>query len=186
VDHQYKQHPSITGRLVDGQFTPAPESLDADVTVWLALPPGADDVQVWEGLAARKALGNDRVEVLAVPLFAYDVNYGDELSVVASAEGPLVATGVTKDRGNYTFRVWLPASALDGAAQEVANDFGLRGCLIERYSERLIGLSCGPSEAQAVADALYADEERGRFIYETGRQRASCSAWVSKVELKTR
>jgi hypothetical protein len=65
-------------------------------------------VQVWEGLAARKALGNDRVEVLAVPLFAYDV-------------------------------------------------------------ERLIGLSCGPSEAQAVADALYADEERAVSSMRQGR-----------------
>jgi hypothetical protein len=29
--------------------------------------------------------------------------------------------------------------------------------------ERLIGISCGPSEAQAVADALYADEREGPF-----------------------
>jgi hypothetical protein len=65
------------------------------------------------------------VEVRAVPLFAYDVNQGDELSVVASPEETLVATGVTKDNGNYTFRSWLPASATDSAAQEVVlMDYG--------------------------------------------------------------
>jgi len=171
VDHQYKEHPSPTGRLVDGQLVPVPGSVSADATVWLALPAESDDVQVWEGLAAHRGASDNRVEVRAVPFFAYDVNYGDELSVVASAEGPLVATGITKDSGNYTFRVWLPASTTDSAVQELANEFGPLGCLIEPYSTKLIGLSCGPDEAQAVADALQAGEESGRFLYETGRQR---------------
>jgi len=106
-----------------------------------------------------------------VPLFVYDVNYGDELAVVASAEGPLVATGVSKGAGNYTFRVWLPGSATDRAMQHVVDEFGARGCLLEPYSDRLIGLSCGPGEAQVMADALHAGEASGRFLYETGRQR---------------
>lgn len=171
MDHQYKRHPSATGRLIDGQLLAAPESTDADVTVWLALPLESVDVQVWEGLAARRGSKADRVEVRAVPVFAYDVNYGDELSVVASAEGPLVATGVTKDNGNHTFRIWLPEAATDSLSQEVVNEFGRRGCLIESYSYRLIGLSCAPRDAQAVADALQAGENSGCFIYETGRQR---------------
>jgi len=49
-------------RLVDGRFVPAPKSLAADVTVWLALPPESVDVQVWEGLAARTGAGGNRVE----------------------------------------------------------------------------------------------------------------------------
>jgi Domain of unknown function (DUF4265) len=81
--------------------------------------------------------------------------------------------GVTRDSGNYTFRIWLPASATAGAVQEVVREFGRLGCLIEPYSTRLIGLSSGPREAQAVADALQAGEESGRFLYETGRQRTS-------------
>ena len=84
-----------------------------------------------------------------------------------------MATGIAKDSGNYTFRVWLPASATDSGVQEVANEFGPLGCLIEPYGTRLIGLSSGPAEAQAVADALHAGEESGRFLYETGRQRTS-------------
>ena len=171
--HQYKEHPSPTGRFVDGQLVPVPGSVSADATVWLALPAESAGVQVWEGLAAHRGTGDNGVEVRAVPLFAYDVNYGDELSVVASAEGSLVATGVTRDSGNYTFRIWLPASATAGAVQEVVREFGPVGCLIEPYGTRLIGLSSGPGEAQAVADALHAGEESGRFLYETGRQRTS-------------
>ena len=147
--------------------------MSADATVWLALASEAGDLQVWQDLAAHTGTGDNGVEVRAVPLFAYDVNQGNELSVVASPEGTLVATGVTKDNGNYTFRSWLPASATDSAAQEVVREFGPLGCLIEPYSTRLIGLSSGPGEAQAVADALHAGEGSGRFLYETGRQRTS-------------
>jgi Domain of unknown function (DUF4265) len=115
----------------------------------------------------------DRVKLRAVPLFAYDVNYGDEISVVTSAEGPIVATGITKDAGNYTFRVWMREDTGDTAVGDVVAQFGALGCLIEGYSDRLIGLSCSPENAQYVADALEVAEQEGRFAYETGRQRTS-------------
>lgn len=166
VERQYKEHPAATGWFVGGRLVPLPGALDADTTVWLALPVEAGRVQVWEGLAALR-MGEDRVEIRAVPVFAYDLNYGDEVSVVASAEGPLVATGIVKDGGNYTFRVWFP----EGALQAVVAEFGALGCLVESYSARLVGLSCGAGEAQMMADALQAGEAAGRFLYETGRQR---------------
>ena len=49
--------------------------------------------QACEGLRAAHREGDDRAQIRAVPLFAHDVNFGDEVSVVPSAEGPLVATG---------------------------------------------------------------------------------------------
>jgi hypothetical protein len=101
------------------------------------------------------------------------VNYGDEISVVTSAEGSLVATGITKDAGNYTFRVWMREDAGDAAFLDVATHFGTLGCLIEGYSNRLIGLSCSSENAQHVADALEVAEQEGSFTYETGRQRTS-------------
>ena len=36
---------------------------------------------------------------------------GDEISVVTSAEGSLVGTGITKDAGNHTFRAWMREDA---------------------------------------------------------------------------
>jgi hypothetical protein len=173
VAHQYKQHPSPTGHLIDGQLVPVPESVAATETVWFALPSEAEEIQVWEGLAAEATEAKDRVKLRAVPLFAYDVNYGDEISVVASAEGPLVATGITKDAGNYTFRAWMREDAGDAALRDVVTVFGALGCLIEGYSDRLIGLSCSPENAQHVADALEGAEQEGRFTYETGRQPTS-------------
>ncbi|WP_371405586.1 DUF4265 domain-containing protein [Kribbella sp. NBC_00662] len=170
MDHQYKEHPAPTGRLVDGQLVPVPESVSAGATVWLALPTESGEVQLWEGLAAHRLTSGDTVEVRAVPLFAYDVNYGDELSVVVSADGTLVGTGIVKDAGNHTFRLWFPSSADGDGIRSVVEEFGPLGCLIESYSTRLIGLSAGPSEAQVVADALQAGQTNGRFIYETGRQ----------------
>lgn len=171
--HQYKQHPSPTGHLIDAQLVPVPESVAATETVWLALPIETDEVQVWEGLAAETTEAKDRVILRAVPLFAFDVNYGDELSVVTSAEGPLVATGITTDGGNYTFRVAIPEDAGDAAFRDVVAQFGALGCFIEGYSGTLIGLSCCADNAQRVADALKVAEREGRFIYETGRQRTS-------------
>jgi len=173
VAHQYKQHPSPTGHLIDGQLVPVSESVAATETVWFALPSEAEEVQVWEGLAAETTEVKDRVKLRAVPLFAYDVNYGDEIAVVASAEGPLVATGITRDAGNYTFRAWMREDAGDAALRDVVTVVGALGCLIEGYSARLIGLSCSPENAQRVADTLAVAEQEGRLTYETGRQPTS-------------
>lgn len=137
---RYKQHQSPTGHLIAGQLVPVPESVAATETVWLVLPIATRfrlklrKDRVWEGLAAETTEAKDRVKLRAVPLFAYDVNYGDELSVVTSAEGSLVATGITKDAGNYTFRVWTHENAGGDAFRDVVTRFGALGCLIEGYS----------------------------------------------------
>ena len=75
-------------------------------------------------MAAETTEAEDRVRLRAVPMFAYDVNYGDEISVVTSAKGPIVATGVTKNSGNYTFRVWVREDAEDAALRDVVTQFG--------------------------------------------------------------
>ncbi|MFI5693506.1 DUF4265 domain-containing protein [Kribbella sp. NPDC051586] len=170
MDHQYKEHPTVTCSLVVGQLVPVPDSLEADVTVWLGLPEHGESGQIWEGLVAKRLAGQDRVEIRAIPMFAYDLNYGDEVAVVASAEGSLVATGISKDSRNYTFRIWLEHGDSDQIRQ-ILTEFGGMGCLVEAYSAKLMALSCPPDAAQAVADALQSGELEGRFVYESGRQR---------------
>ena len=86
MTHEYKQHPP-TGQLIDGQLVQVPESVAATETVWFALPIEAEQAQVWEGLAAEVTESKSQVKLRAIPVFAYDVNYGDEISVVTSAEG---------------------------------------------------------------------------------------------------
>jgi hypothetical protein len=84
-----------------------------------------------------------------------------------------VATGITKDAGNYTFRVWMPEHAEDAALRDAVTVFGELGCLIEGYSDQLVGISCSRENALQVFAALKTAEQEGRFIYETGRQLTS-------------
>jgi len=48
-----------------------------------------------------------------------------------------------------------------------------RGCFIEEYSHRLIGLSCSPGNTQHVANALEVAKQEDCLTYETRRQRTS-------------
>ncbi|MEV4263529.1 DUF4265 domain-containing protein [Kribbella sp. NPDC049584] len=139
-------------------------------TVWFAIPTEPDAPRIWEGLRARRSPGRETAEICAVPLFAYDLNFGDEAAVIASGKGALVATAIVVDGGNYTFRIWQE-DADETALSQVAVEFAEMGCLIEGYSGHLLGLSCDRALGQAVADELHAGERDGRFTYETGRQR---------------
>ena len=49
-----------------------------------------------------------------------------------------MATGITKDAGNNTLRVWAREDAGDAAM--VVTQFGAPGCLIQGYGDKLIGL----------------------------------------------
>jgi hypothetical protein len=170
VANQYREHPTVTCHLVDEQIVPVPETSKANTTVWFGLPrePGRD--QVWEGLLAEHREGDDHAIVLAVPLFAYDLSFGDGVAVMPSGEGSLVVAQILSDAGNYTFRIWLE-DADPATIRQLATEFGEMGCYVEGYSDQLLGLSCPRDLAQSVADALSAGEEQRRFEYETGRQR---------------
>jgi hypothetical protein len=157
-----------TGHLVDDNLVPLPHAVLADTSVWLALPAEEGADQIWEGLAAEWTTQHS-VRLRAVPLFAYDLNYGDEVVALASAEGPLVATARVKDSGNHTFRIWF-ADPTGATLPEVITEFGRLGCLIEGYSERPLGLSCGSVQVGIVDGALRKAERAGRFVYERGRQ----------------
>jgi len=163
------EHPTVTCHLVDEQMVPVPETSKANTTIWFGLPrePGRD--QVWEGILAEHREGDDHALVLAVPLFAYDVNFGDGVAVMPSGEGALVAAQILSDAGNQTFRIWLE-DADEATIRQLAMEFGEMGCYVEGYSHRLLGLSCPGVLAPTVADALSAGEEQRRFAYETGRQ----------------
>lgn len=165
MENVYREHPSTTGEIRNGQLTPVSEAADADTVVWFALPPEGGQT-LWEGLAAQST-GPDQVILRSIPLFARGLGYGDRVSVIASAEGPLVATAIVEQADHYGFRVWLR----DGSASltDVVQEYGEIGCFIEGYSDDLVGLSCPSALAQRVADALAAAEQVGRLAYETAR-----------------
>lgn len=169
---RYLEHPSRAARWRAGASEVLPDAAAADRTVWFAVAPGdADDHAdaVWEGLLARSA-GPDRAVVAAVPAFAYDVNLGDEVEVVATAEGPLAATRVVRDAGRFTFRVLFPPP---GPGEEPWRDLQESleryGCWFDVYAPNLVALSADPAVARDVARFLAAAERDGRLQYETGR-----------------
>ncbi|QYJ02871.1 DUF4265 domain-containing protein [Nocardioides panacisoli] len=148
---------------------PVSEADAADTTVWCALPPEGGR-QVWEGL--RAATQPDGSFLLcAVPLFAYDLNFGDQVAAIASAEGPLVATDVLADGGQSTFRVALHEGGT--TLPEVVETFGAMGCLIEGWSDALLGLGCDTTRAREIANRLALEERAEHLAYETGRQRTT-------------
>ncbi|WP_375491426.1 DUF4265 domain-containing protein [uncultured Jatrophihabitans sp.] len=165
MENVYRGHPSPTGQMRDGELIPVSDAAEADTVVWFALPPDGEQA-IWEGLSAQSA-GQDQVIVRSVPLFAYGLGYGDRVSVIASAEGPLVATAIVERGDHYGFRVWLKNASASLA--DIVRTYGNMGCFIEGYSNQLVGLSCPSVLAQQVANALATDERAGRLLYETAR-----------------
>ncbi len=146
---------------------PLSEALDAEETIWFALPPEPDAEQMWEGLSGRvEAEGT--ATILAVPAYLYDINFGDRVTVMRSGENALVATGVDHDARNFTFRILLKTDD-DGAWEPLAVELAQLGCLLDVMSPRFFAISCGEPLTQEIADRLQALERNGVLYYETGR-----------------
>lgn len=162
----YQEHPSKVTTWRDGQFVVSQEAERADRTVWVAFDTEGDDAS-WEGLLATA--GDDgKVTVQSVPYFVYDLALGDEVSTVASAEGPLVAVEPTRRSGMLTFRVVFGGSD-DDRWQQLMRDLEPWSCWFDVRSPRFVAIAASPEHAQAVADYLHSREQRGELQYETGQ-----------------
>lgn len=165
---EYRRHPSLVTYWRDGALEPWPEAAAATETVWFPLPEEPDSVRYWEGLNGRPE-NDGTFTVLGVPAYAYDLNLGDRVTVVRSAEGPLVATGIAHDAGNYTFRYYLLDPDDLTVWSSLAQEFASLGCLIDVLTPSLTALSCVPEASQSVVGRLALLEEQGILNYETGR-----------------
>ncbi|WP_081709909.1 DUF4265 domain-containing protein [Arthrobacter sp. 35W] len=169
--NDYREHPSVVAHWSDNQLKPLNEASTADTTVWFPLPEENSGARIWEGINGRTEPGGE-VTVLGVPAYVYDLNFGDTVNVVRSQEGPLVATGILLDGGNFTFRVLLTdPPEPDDRWRIIAEEFARMGCLVDAISERFIALSCAPGLAQRAADRLQDLNADGALDYETGRTR---------------
>lgn len=162
----YQEHPSKVTAWRSGQFISSPEAERADCTVWFAFAPNGDGPS-WEGLLAIAGVGGT-VTVQSVPFFVYDIALGDEVSTVASAEGPLVAVEVTRQSGMLTFRVVFDGED-DDRWQHLMRDLEPWSCWFDVRSPRFIAIAAPPEHSRAVADYLHGREQRGELQYETGQ-----------------
>jgi len=161
----YQQHPSKVTTWRDGEFVVSQEAERADRTVWVAFDTDGDDAS-WEGLLATPG-DDEKVTVQSVPYFVYDLALGDEVSTVASAEGPLVAVERTRRSGMLTFRVVVDGG--DDRWQQLMRDLEPVSCWFDVRSPRFIAIGAPSEHAQAVADYLHGREQRGELQYETGQ-----------------
>jgi hypothetical protein len=162
----FREHPSKVVRLVGGELVVYPLSAEEDCTLWFALADGPDE---WEGVLGKRQSA-DTAELVGIPVFAYDVNLGDVVRTVTSAEGAAVVAEVAVDAGNYTFRAFFQDDSAPGEHwKRVMTDLEQFGCWFDTFSENLIAISVDAPNSQAVADYLAARETMTDLKYETGR-----------------
>lgn len=164
--NEYRQHPSKVTRWDGEGLVPVVGEIEQLQMVWVALPP-ENGQQLWEGLNALP-ISEGVVELSSIPVFAHEMNFGDRVSTMKSAEGPLVCTGIIQRSDQWTYRVWL-SDDVPGALHLVAEGYARAGCLVDVMSRRLIAFSCGRDLAEVVASKLASDERAGLLTYETGR-----------------
>jgi hypothetical protein len=167
---KHREHPHKASSWRDGKLVVHPDAAAEDCTVWFASAPDEGGEIEWEGLLARR-LAEDRARICAVPIWAYDVNLGDEVKVIESGDGAPVAENVVLDAGNFTFRVVFEPATSDDDTRWHDLMIGLEqyDCWFDMASRRLLAISAPPHHAQAVADYLALRQARGDLQYETGR-----------------
>lgn len=103
-----------------------------------------------------------------MPAYLYDLNLGDRVTVVRSAEGPFVATGIAHDAGNDTFRFYLLRADDEPAWYPLAREFAIMGCLIDVLTPRFIAMSCVPAASPSVVARLSKLRDERILEYEIG------------------
>jgi hypothetical protein len=166
---EYDEHPSKASAWREGRFVVLPDAEREDCTVWVGVEADSAQSVKWEGLLARRLSGK-RARICAVPFWVYDVNLGDEVALMDSAEGASVVTGVVVDGGNHTFRVRFEHAADDDVRwRELMVELEPFDCWFDVRSPGFLAVSAPPAHAQPVADYLDERERRGELRFETGR-----------------
>lgn len=119
----------------------------------------------WEQLWVRR-VDERRFTLCCIPFFVYNLALGDEVET----DSNYVVQSVVKPSGQFTFRVWFGNSTHPGIKDEVL--LKLKGMVVpfEWSSHSLLAISAKDTvQAQQVADYLYARQNDGDLMYETGR-----------------
>lgn len=119
----------------------------------------------WEQLWVKR-VDDWRFSLCCIPFFAYNLALGDEVET----DGNYVVQGVVKPSGQFTFRVWFGDSINPRVKEEVLRQLEVMSVLFEWSSANLLAISVKDTDqAQQLADYLYARQNAGDLMYETGR-----------------
>lgn len=138
------------------------EKSDFIIRIYLEENEGRNE---WEQLWVKR-VGDRRFSICCIPFFAYNLALGDEVET----DGNYVVQGVVKPSGQFTFRVWFGDSNNPGVKDEVLQQLEVMSVLFEWSSANLLAISARDSDqAQQLVDYLYARQNAGDLMYETGR-----------------
>ena len=163
---QYRQHPAQACVWDGAQLVPAAEASAAASVVWFGVPLDPDlprDHSVWEALNATM-VDDDVYRLCASAALFGQVAFGDSVNVIRSAEGALVVTSIAARGGYSSARLWFEdgGDAWRIPVQRLARI----GCVVDVYSDRLVGLSW-PSSLDSVITSLGRMEREGVLAYAT-------------------
>jgi len=123
------------------RLVPAAEAKAAQATVWFTVPPEPDypdAPMTWEALPASR-LSDDTFAVCGCPALVSGIAFGDIVRVVASAEGALAVTEVVERGGYDSARLWFAEGG--DSWRSPSETLAAAGCVVDVYSERLVGIS---------------------------------------------
>ena len=125
----------------------------------------------YEELPTRR-LG-ENYEICAVPLFARNVALGDIVSVSPDDEGRLIVTAVVQNSGRFDYRIWfgnVPEIERSEMHRHVIAALTEMGCVMERYSSRLIGVDAPDEAIAAKVVAFLLDHEPSGLAIEAANE----------------
>ena len=172
----YDEHPSRASGLRGDELDVHPDAAESDCTVWFGYEP-----EQWEGLlAVRVSAGCVRIS--GVPYWVYDLNLGDEVRVIESAEGAIVAAERVHESGNSTFRVRFEnADAHDSRWRRLMTDLASFECWFDVRTPGFLAISVPGENAQPVANYLAARERCATFSTRRAALSSKCSAEAGAV-----
>ncbi|MFC9559601.1 DUF4265 domain-containing protein [Agromyces sp. NPDC056965] len=162
---EFREHPSLASVWDGARLVPKSSAAAAEESVWFAVPPDPDfpDAPVlWEALNATRT-SSDIYVLCGCPVLSAGVAFGDTVRVIASGERGLVVTEVVARGGFDSARLWFENGGVTW--REPTEQLAAEGCIVDIYTERLVGISWPASTD--VLETLKRMEAEGLLVYAT-------------------
>lgn len=138
------------------------------IGAWVVSDNESETFSKREQLCARK-IADNRFIICCIPFFIYDLALGDEVETEPSGGKTYMVQRVIKPSNHYTFRAWFKEAQNPNARSEVVKELIDLDCLLELYSEDLLGIDAANGEqAQKVLSLLVKKSQVGDLIFEPG------------------
>ena len=165
---KFVEHPSLAGAWDGSEFHVHPNARDADSDVWFVVPPDAGDPEdaprTWEALRTKKVAA-DLHEICASPVFLEGVAFGDQFTTMTMADGIILPTTLVRASGMASGQVWIGENHNERWLP-LAVALAAVGCVVDVYSEKLMGMSWPAAASDSVADVVNSEAGAGQISWQ--------------------